>query len=130
VPEAVVDRLEAVEVAEQHGDRGAGSLGAGNRMAQAIDEQRSVGQSGEGVVKSLVHRFLDRSGVVEGEARVLGEGEQHLLVAGVVPAGPPARADGQAPDRLAALVHGCRHRRRQPVGGEVAGLVRRCHPAN
>ena len=30
VPEAVVDGLEAVEVAEQHGDRGAGSLGAGD----------------------------------------------------------------------------------------------------
>ena len=30
VPEAVVDGLEAVEIAEQHGDRGAGSLGAGD----------------------------------------------------------------------------------------------------
>ena len=81
VPEAVVDGLEAVEVAEQDRDRGAGPLGAGDRMAQAVEEQRSIGEPGEGVVKRLVHGLLDGSGVVEGEARVLGEGEQYLLVA-------------------------------------------------
>ena len=107
VPEAVVDRLEAVEVAEQHGDRRAGSLGAGNRMAQAVDEQRAVGQAGERVVKSLVHRFLDRSRVVEGEARVLGEGEQHLLVAEVV-----LRARRREP--TARLPTPCRARSRVP----------------
>ena len=58
-----------------------GPLGAGDRMAQAVEEQRSIGKPGERVVKRLVHRLLDGSGVVEREARVLGEGEQHLLVA-------------------------------------------------
>ena len=80
-------------------------------------------------MKRLVHRLLHGSGVVEGEARVLGEGEQHLLVAGAVPAGPLARADAQAADRLAALVHGRRHRCRQRVGGKVADSPRRCDPA-
>ena len=81
MPEAVVDGLEAVKVAEQHRDRGTGSLGAGDRMSQAIEEQRAVGESGERVVKRFVDGLLDGSGVVEGEARVLGEGEQDLLVA-------------------------------------------------
>ena len=56
-------------------------LGAGDRMAQAVEEQRSIGEPGEGVVKRLVHGFLDGSGVVEREARVFGEGEQYLLIA-------------------------------------------------
>ena len=44
-PEAVVERLEAVEVAEQHGDGAAGSLGARDRVAQPVQQQRSVRQA-------------------------------------------------------------------------------------
>ena len=58
VAEAVVDRLEVVEVEED--DRQAGLLAAraGDRLAHALDEQRAVGQAGDGVVERLVGELL------------------------------------------------------------------------
>ena len=59
VAEAVVDGLEAVEVDEQHGQRLAAALVAGQRLAQAVLHQAAVGQAGEGVVVGrLVELFL------------------------------------------------------------------------
>ena len=53
VPEAVVDHLEAVEVEEQHGERG--SRGGARRAPaplDAVQEQRPVGQAGQRVVRA------------------------------------------------------------------------------
>ncbi len=51
VAERVVDGLEVVDVDEQHGD---GRIGLGERLVDAVDEQRAVGQTRERVVVGLV----------------------------------------------------------------------------
>ena len=66
VAEAVVDVLEAVEVAEEHRRRDAVAARAGQRLAQPVLEQRAVREPGERVVQRLVRegdlraRPLDR----------------------------------------------------------------------
>ena len=52
VTEAVVDHFEAVEVDEQDGRRPLAAVVAAE-PADAVFEQRSIGQSGEGVVQRL-----------------------------------------------------------------------------
>jgi hypothetical protein len=47
VAEAVVDPLEAVEVAEEDADRPAGAPAQAERVAQAVVQERAVGQAGE-----------------------------------------------------------------------------------
>ncbi len=49
----VVDLLEAVEVDEQHGGAPPRALGVGQRLVDAVDEQRAVGQPGQRVVGGL-----------------------------------------------------------------------------
>ena len=57
--ERVVDALEVVEVEEEHGDLGLRSLTPQNeRMLDPVREQRTVGESGEGVVERLVAELL------------------------------------------------------------------------
>ena len=60
--EAVVHHLEAVEVEEQHRDPlVVHGCGARELAAEALDEQRAVGQAGERVVDGLVReRFAAR----------------------------------------------------------------------
>ena len=58
MPEAVVDRLEVVEVQEQHGDRIGAPVAAVHGMGEPVQEQRPVGQAGEGVVERLVVELL------------------------------------------------------------------------
>jgi hypothetical protein len=55
VAEAVVDELEPVDVEEQHRAAGGGvAVGALEDLVDAVDEQRAVGQSGEGVVQRVM----------------------------------------------------------------------------
>ncbi len=58
VAQRIVDLLEAVEVERQHGEAGAGALRLGNRHAQAIGQERAVGQAGEVVVRRHVTQPL------------------------------------------------------------------------
>ena len=81
VAERVVDRLEVVDVDEEDADRVAASRGAADCEREAVEEEGAVGHAGERVVEGLVRDVVERPGVVEGEARVLGEGEKRLLVA-------------------------------------------------
>ncbi len=56
--EGVVDRLEVVQVHEQHGD-GVGVAGqALQRMLHAISEERPVGEPGDRVVEGLMRELL------------------------------------------------------------------------
>ncbi len=48
---------------------------------EPVEEEGAVRHSGERVVESLVSDVVESAGVVEGKARVLGEGEKGLLVA-------------------------------------------------
>ena len=54
-------------------DRCPRPFGARERVAHAVEEQGAIGKPGERVVERLVDGVLDRPGVVQGEARVLGE---------------------------------------------------------
>ena len=54
VAEAVVDRLEVVEIEEDHRDRRALPVGARQRVLHAIGEQRPVRQARHGIVERLV----------------------------------------------------------------------------
>ena len=58
VAEAVVDRLEVVEIDEDHGEPGVLAPGAQDRVPHALDEQRAVGEVGDGVVERLVGELL------------------------------------------------------------------------
>ena len=58
VAERVVDVLEAVEIEEQHGELAASAMRAGDRLPDAIREQRPVGQAGQRVVMRHVHDAL------------------------------------------------------------------------
>ena len=66
VAQAVVDHLEVVEVEEQHGDAPLVAAGAGQGAVEAVDQQRSVGQAGEGIVGGLVGQpVLERLALAE-----------------------------------------------------------------
>ena len=52
--EAVVDELELVEVEQHHGQPGVVPARSRERLREAIEEQRAVGQAGERVVQRLV----------------------------------------------------------------------------
>ena len=56
--EAVVDRLEVVEIDEQHGHAHAVAQRPGDRMADALVEQRAVGEMGDRIVEGLVGELL------------------------------------------------------------------------
>ena len=86
VADAVVDGLEAVEVDEEHAQLGLAAGRHVERVLEAVEEERAVGQPGQRVVEGLLHG-LDGARVGEREARVLGEGVEHAEL-GVVEAAP------------------------------------------
>ncbi len=57
VPERVVDLLEVVDVEEQHGDRGVVAPRTVQSDAEAVEEQRPVGQPGQRVVERAVREL-------------------------------------------------------------------------
>ena len=58
VAEAVVDRLEVVEVHEDHGEPAALAPGPRDRVPHPLDEQRAVGEVGDRIVEGLVCELL------------------------------------------------------------------------
>ena len=90
VADAVVDGLEAVEVDEEHAQLGLAAGRHVERVLEAVEEERAVGQPGQRVVEGLLHG-LDGARVGQREARVLGEGVEHAEL-GVVEAAPDAIA--------------------------------------
>ena len=84
VPESVVDRLEAVEVAEQQGDAGPPASGElPGAWRQPVEQDAAVGQLGQRVVAGEVHHSrpssLSRANRLR---RHRGEGLERLLVGG------------------------------------------------
>ncbi len=109
VPGGVVDRLEAVQVEEEHRDPGAGPalLAAGAEGGpQPLGEQRPVGQVGERVVEGVVLQlglehdaFGDVPAVEQQAVAVPADGGldvQPLAAAGADPALHPGRGHGGA----------------------------------
>lgn len=73
VPEAVVDRLEVVEIAQAQRHRVARRGGVSQRPAEGLLQQRPIGQAGETVVQRLVsqvvlQQLLRQQGTLEGPA--------------------------------------------------------------
>jgi hypothetical protein len=118
VPDAVVDGLEAVEIDEEHAQLGLTAGRNVERVLQAVEEERAVGQPGEGVVEGLLHG-LDGARVGQREARVLGEGVEHPEL-GVVEA---ARGDGD--ERAGAGAVDVDRGGQGPVGARRARGARR-----
>ena len=56
--EAVVDGLEVVEVDEHDADRGRATLRPHERVLDAVDEERPVGEARDGVVEGLVRELV------------------------------------------------------------------------
>ena len=58
VSQAVVHRLEVVEVDEDHGEVGTGLTDSGQGMLEPVLEQRLVRQSGQGIVEGPVFQLV------------------------------------------------------------------------
>ena len=81
VSEAVVDDLEAVEIEEEHGEQLASALGARQGEGEAIDEERSIGQAGEGVAEGLPRELVEPAGELIDLVGLLLYGGEHLAEA-------------------------------------------------
>ena len=57
-PERVVDRLELVEIEEEHADPALGPPRPRQRVLQALDQQGAVGKAGQRIVQRLVGERL------------------------------------------------------------------------
>ena len=78
VPETVVDRLEAIEVEEHHGDGVVVPAGPRERHVEPVREQRAIRQSGERVVQRPVGQLelalLALDGVADRALKEVGVG--------------------------------------------------------
>ena len=125
---AVVDDLEPVEVDAQDGHAGAGALRALEGLADAVEPEGAVRQTGERVVQGLVLQHLEREpGLgeigdlqqrVPGAARLVGDGHQadrgvHRLAAGALVAALDVEALGPAGRELT---------QQRNLGGAVGGV--------
>ena len=80
VPEAVVDRLEVVDVEEHHAELALLAARAADRVAHALDEQRAVGQVRDGIVEGLVGELLLEGLALADVARVQHDAAHVLVV--------------------------------------------------
>jgi hypothetical protein len=102
VAAAVVDRLESVEIDEQHSQRRGFGPASFDAVLQAIDQQSPRRQSGQRVGQGFAHR-LHSVGVQQCDAGVFGQGQQHLLLRLRVGTRGIHRTDGQAADGLQTM---------------------------
>ena len=79
VPEAVVDRLELVEVDEQHGD--VVDLGVAEPVVQQVHQIRPVRQPGQLVVARRVAQLLGGAALL-GDVLDVGDRQHHAVVLG------------------------------------------------
>ena len=130
-PEAVVDRLEAVEVEHEHARAVPAALGAGHGLVDALGQQRAVGELGQRVVEGEALQLPVRVGELAG---ALGHPPLEVLVerlqllrqhvdaddhgVDVVRGGRGRQADGRVRRRRAG-----RPARRAVPGADQAGGV-------
>jgi hypothetical protein len=106
VPEAVVHRLEAVQIGEEDTHGVARGGGAGPSLREAVDEQGAVREARERIVEGLVRRLLGRLRVVQREAGMLREGEDGLALDFAVSPARAARPKRECADQFATLIDG------------------------
>ena len=81
--EGVVDRLEVVDVDEEHADRLADPARPDQLLFDAVLEQPAVGQPGQGVVPGHVRDLLEQLEVLEGGGGLVGQPGQSFVEVGV-----------------------------------------------
>ena len=109
--EAVVDHLEVVEIHEHDGDDAVLAPRTCQRMADALAEQRAVGELGDGIVERLVGRAAPRRRALAHVAAVEDDPADVLVVEQVrvqdlEVAGGAVAVDERALDRLLAVAEG------------------------
>jgi len=124
VAEAVVDRLETIDVEIEEGEAVGVAAVAARGVLETLDEEGATGEPGQPVLVGELHR-LDGAGVGEGEAGVLCEGLERLALHRPVAAFRAERPHHQFADRPALLVDRRRHGARQPELREPLRLLRR-----
>ena len=88
-------------------------------LAQAVQEQGPVRQSGEGIVEGLVGGLLRGLRIVQRKAGMLGEGEDRVALHLAVSTTGPARPQRECAHQLASLIHGRGDHGPQPVESDV-----------
>src|SRR5207247_36323 len=73
VPEAVVDRLEGVEVEKKDCDRLLAAVHAVERVLEAVGEERAVRELGERVVEGLMRETAESLPLCRAKHRVLDD---------------------------------------------------------
>jgi hypothetical protein len=140
VPERVVDKLQPVQVDEEHRQRRPGPPRPRERVRQPVEQQRPVRQPGQRVVRRPVDQLLGRTPALDRDPRQLRRVAQEAPVllgwltrlAPVDPEGPqhvprPAE-DRERPAMAQAVLPGQRQERRPPriglqVGADHLGTV-------
>ena len=114
VPEAVVDRLEPVEVEHEHGGQVPAASGAGDGLVDALGQQRAVGEIGQRVVEGEALQLPVR---VRELAGALGHPSLEVPVERLQLLGQHVDAD----DHRVDVVRGRRgpHADREFAGGEL-----------
>ena len=122
--EAVVDGLEAVEVAEEDGDGLIRPFGAAHRVVDTVEQKGAIGKPGERVVERFVSGLAARALVVQCKARMVCEGQDDVALARVELALGVGAANDEAPRGLVALADRRSQARRDPpckrLGGDRA----------
>ena len=127
VAEAVVDRLEVVDVDEHQRQRAAVAQRALGLLGEALVERAAVGEPGQRVGQRLRREALAGVGVGDGDARELGEARDALLVLGAGTAPGRSRSATTMPHVLPSTTIGAPMR---CCGGEqVACRAGRCGAA-
>ena len=136
VSEAVVHHLEIVEVEEDHRERGAAVVSPRQRVLEAVDEQRAIGQGGDRIVEGLLLEAVAEPRVLDSDTRLRGERveEREILAVKAAHIAEPV-ADEQGSEERAIALQRCRHRVAQPLMVEpprdsrLHGLASRDHAA-
>ena len=150
VAEVVVDELEAVDVAEEHGHLAAGPVRLEQRVVEVVEQQPPVGQAGQRVLEGVTGQLLlerlalrcvaeddhrarrrratddGRGGDVDREVRAVGPLEPGVVDGDVAPQGdgPHGRVEQEA-RRLARRQQAVRRRRRSGRGCTTRACWRR-----
>ena len=126
----VVDRLEVVEVDEEHAHRFPDPPGPDQLLLDAVLEQSPVGQPGQRVVPGHVRDLFEQVQVLESGGGLVGEAGQTLVDSRVLVGGggcPEPEAGGESAEDLPGREEWGDHRRLGAVLGQESAQGRVVH---
>ena len=126
MPERIVDALEVIEVQIEHGQPFA-APDALERFFEPLEEQRAIGQAGQGVVMRRVRDLLKDAALLNDDRQLVGDlAEDRLMQIAVgidVAAGEEQEPDGPLVDDQWARQAGAASLGDDPAGEVGFGLV-------